>query len=249
MAVCGVCGSEIPAGTVFCPNCGTPAGKAKKGVNKKLIGIIGAAVAVVVVVILLIKVFGGSSNSPSGMFSDMEKTLNKRSASEKAFDALMLNTYDSAVEKEVTKALIESGVYDDYDSFSEMLKEEFEEMYDKFDDEYGDDWKVTIEVKKEKDLKKSSDEFERCEDKWDSYVERLEKYAERYEDMDDYEEAAEIYEKYAEKYEDYKVTEVKEVKVKVSIKGEDDKDSSEKTILFAKVNGKWICFEFNMLGL
>lgn len=245
MAICSTCGCEVPAGTVFCPSCGASVGKAKKGGAGKVIGIIVAIVAVAAIGVGAFFFLSGSSSSPEGMIKGLAKAMNKRGLSEKTMYAIAMNDYAMDAELDGMKAMIEAGIDDDYDSIKEAIEEEFGDLYEELDDEFGDDWKITVDVKSTKDIKKKDDKFERVEDRWDSFVESLENMAEWYEDYgdDDYEDLAEVYEKYAKKYNKYKVTEVKEVKAKLTIKGDDDKDSETVTMLFGKINGKWVCMD------
>lgn len=216
--------------------------------NKKLCGIIGGVVGAILLIVIITKIFGGGS--PQAQIKAMIKAYNKRSTSYSTIDKSYMNEYRAAVEK--TRLELQAK-YEmaDFDSLKEYAEDMLEDGFDEFDDEFGDDWKMSVEIKKVKDIKKSADEFERMEDYWDSFVEGLEDSAENYEDRADrtsdsdeedyYTELAEKYEKYANKYGKYKVTAVKEIKVKVSIKGDDDKDSETTTMYFAKVGGKWIC--------
>lgn len=215
--------------------------------NKKLCGIIGGVVAAIVLIIILVNVFG--SSGPESLMKSAIKGYNKRSTSYSVIEKEEMNSYKSDVYKQSKEIAIKCEV-DDYDSLNEYAEDYLEGRYESCDDRYGDDWKISIEIKKTKDYSSKDDEFEMIEERWEDYVEDLEDSAEYYEKRadstndDDYEEyytqLSEMYEKYANKYEKYKVTAVREIKVKITVKGDDDKYSDTETLYFAKINGKWV---------
>lgn len=220
--------------------------------NKKPLAIIaGAAAGVLLLIIILCVALGG--NGPESLIKKSVKASNKEKMSFNDVLAMNMNTYSNAVEEEVAKIRY-SKDYGEFNEDIESLKEYVEEYADDYadgmEDYYGDDWKITYDIKRVKKFDKDDDEFEECEDRWESYVESLEDSAEYYEDLADdeddddraemYEKLAKVYDKYAKKYDKKDVTAVREVKVKYTIKGDDEKESHTNEITFAKVGGKWV---------
>lgn len=243
MAVCSSCGSQVYGKTAYCPACGASVSSGKKG-SGKLIAIIAAIVIVVAAVVVCCFMFLGGGSGPDGMLKDAANAMNKRKVNASTYKSMLMNEYAAEYNEALIKAEIEDGLLE-YDDYEEYLNDFFEKMYEELDDEYGDDWKVSFEVKKSTDLKKKSDKFEKCEELWDELVSDIDWYADMFEDYG-YDESADVAADYAKKFKKYKLTEAREVKVKVEIKGDDDKDTETETIYFGKVNGKWVALNFDL---
>ena len=234
---CGQCGAQLDDNATFCTNCGANLGQSvqqsniqqqnvqpnvvpgfgavnngavavKKGSKKTIavVGVIAALVIILVVVLIIAFSLGGGYKAP---LNSMKKALEKgdgksvirMSISDKYYKALKDN--DDVVDEHF------DGDVDDYfDNIGDQLLKSME-------DRYGENIKVTYDIKKKKKIKKS--DLEDYQDDLQSQADRI--------DLDDYEP---------------KVTEGYELKVKLSVKGDDDKDSDTDDINVYKVDGDWV---------
>ena len=154
MKFCNHCGNQVLDEAVICPKCGCPiaetapveanapmgmnAAPVEKKSKKKLFLIGGIALAVIALIVVLVIVIV-SKNSLNGTVKAFVKAVNDRDA-EKVADLLYPEEVINIVEEE-------------YDDARDELVENVEDLFEDFDDYYGDDWEVDFKVKKIKDVK------------------------------------------------------------------------------------------------
>lgn len=149
--ICKRCGASFDDDTMFCTNCGSnefvsndaqqnyyAAPKAKKCCNKKLIGIIGAAVAVVLVVVLAISLFGGKPYQ-----SVLDTIIDGRLGDYSDYKDLAPEAYWEWYEDKY-----DVSIDDKLEEAQENAEDDLEDLKEK----YGDDFDVSIEVLREEEI-------------------------------------------------------------------------------------------------
>lgn len=258
---CPKCGSEIPDNAATCPNCNselapksesaqTQFGSSNSenngdgGKNKVIIfGIAGVAVVILIFIISLL--FRGSYKDP---VKELVKLCNKREESLLAYDKINQPDFLADYNKVYTTLLAKSDYGDDY-------KDEFEYVFDSWEDTYGDNFKLTIE--EIKDVEKiDKDDLEDYQDDMREYVEDKDDREDLVDDLEDsldyYEDEYDLsskdskkivkaYSKMLKKMAKVKVTKGYEMDIEIKIKGKDGSDKyKEKHVEILKVNGDWI---------
>lgn len=275
---CPKCGAQAPDGAVCCPNCGTnlnnaeQAGaanqnagaqemndnggagaydyiaasqtveptEAKKSFNPIIIVV--AAVAVIFVLLILRVLFAGSYKDP---VKDYVKLLNKQSHDYMSYQDLSQTKSQMKYAEQYSKIMDEEFDY---------YEDEWKELFDDWEDEYGSNFKVRVEfddVQKidKDDLKDMQKEFrELYEDKEDieEAVEELEDSLSYYVDNDDISKGdrKKLVSQYEKLLKDYKKTKVQkgyEADLVFTIKGKEGDDKYRmKNIAIYKINGKWL---------
>lgn len=128
----------------------------------------------------------------------------------------------------------------------EKAEETIEEMYDDFSDIYGEDWEVTCEIKRARELKGSS--LEEIEEYWDNMLDKFDDIVDNFERLSDfgeiseeeYEKLVEFHYQWQDDLKEMEVTEGYKLKVKLTIEGEYDKRDETEEIIVFKLGGKWI---------
>lgn len=152
---CNNCGNMVDDDAVFCTNCGATfeaapvpeeapqaPRKAKKPLNKKMIGMIVGVVAVVILAIVVISMIGGGSKSQfNGVISDMEAITNGD------FDDIL------DIAPEAYWEYLEDQDKDfDREDLAKDMEKDFKSESKNYKKEFGDDWKISLSVVDEKQL-------------------------------------------------------------------------------------------------
>ena len=209
-----------------------------------LIGV--AACFVIVIAVVLCLVLGGGYKQP---VNKLVSLVNSKSTDVNAYHTCISPSFVPETYKEAL-GLIKGG--DAKKELDDTIKEAFEEAYDGIEDEFGKNWKVSVEWKKNKKI--SDKDIKKLQDNYDSLIKTLEKAdlddEDTWEDIsdmldDEYDselntaKAAKMGENLLKKLDKFEITEGYEVKVKVTIKGKDDDDSTTMEANIVKANGKW----------
>lgn len=259
---CPKCGSQIPDNAAVCPQCGENLGAVPgnsvaqnnaafdngnaKGSKNKIIVAAVAVVAVIVVVILISVISGGNYKDP---VKQLVKLCNKREESVLAYNEINHPKYLADFEKVYEEAMANSDYDDDY-------KDTYEYVFDSWEDEYGDDFKLTVEEIKnvekidKDDLKDIQEDFREYDgedkDDRDEMIESMEDSLEYFEDeydlsKKDSKKILSSFKKLLKKMSKAKVTKGYEMDIEIKIQGEDGKARfKEKHVEVIKVNGDWI---------
>lgn len=199
-------------------------------------------VAVLLVVILAAKaLFGGSYKDP---IKSLCKSLNKQETNLDKYADVVLPKFAMDAYKDAMKVLKKS---DDGDDAMDEIEESLEGIYDGFEDEYGDHWKVSYEISKKTKLDK--DELEDIQDAYSDLRDYLdyidedtidELVDEDYISKSDGKTLEKCIEKLDKGLKKIKVSKGYKVKAKLKIKGDDDDDKETMEIYVIKVDGKWV---------
>lgn len=223
------------------PNAGgTPAGnnndKQSKFLGMAIVGV--AAIVVIVLVVLLFKaLFGGSYKSK---LDDAMDLINDRNTElddfvEVIFPGFIADAYHDAMD------IAESEDADEVEDMLENAQDALEDMYDEWEEQLGDDFEISYEVKKEEKL--DSDELEEIEDTYRDLADEipLEDIEDSLDDSgEDYaEDMYKVVKNLVEDLEDVSVSAGYEVKLKLTVKGKEDKKTEDFTVTFIKMNGDW----------
>lgn len=149
---CGKCGTNIPNGAVVCPTCGNPTGAQKKKpvVGKKLIAALIALAAVIALVIVLLNSCG--ANSPEGVVLDYWDAIVSGDG-EKIYKASNIEALFELVVDE--GEWDEDDLEDVRDEMIDYFDEYCDDLHDAYEEAYGDDWTLDVEIKKLTELKSS----------------------------------------------------------------------------------------------
>lgn len=251
-------GAPVPPpvnpGAVPPPMTAGPAPQAPAKNNNKTVGMIAvgavAVIAVVIIIALLSGIVGGGCKAP---VKNVVGLINRQSTDIYAYN----NTVQPAAFTNAFKSiegLMKGG--DAKDDIKENIEDSFDDIWDDFEDTYGDHWKISLEFTKVERFDK--DDLEDLQDQWEDELDDLEDsdyddedtweyladYLDDEKDTDfDADKAASVFEKVINKLDSMKLTAAYEVKVKVTIKGSDDKDSETFKLTVVKVGGKWIIYD------
>lgn len=260
---CPNCGTEISDSAVICTSCGANVAESNnqsgKGIEsflegkdkKTLIAAVAAAAAVVLIVVVVIAVtlLGNNYKTP---VKKMVKLLNKKAESSLDYNELLCAPYEASYRK--THAQIMEK-YDDYTDDYGKVKDAYEYVIDDFEDEYGDDYKITIKKIKnvdkmdkddlediQDDIREPYEDKDDIEDAVDDMEDSLEYYEDEYDiSAKDSKKIVKAYEKYLKAQAKAKVSKGYEMTVEFKVKGEDGHaEYKAKNIQVIKINGKWV---------
>ena len=218
-----------------------------------LIAVVAAGVVVAIIMICaLVSLLGGGYKTP---VNTLIKNVNKRSTNVESYIGAFAPKFVTNTYKEVT-GIIKSTSKEAYEDMNEAINEGIEDLFDDLEDEYGDDFKVSIEYTKTEKLDK--DELDDFEDSWEDVADLLSKADidddDIYEDLsdefdDEYDveisgknqkKLVKLAEDLIDDCENVKITEGYHIKAKITIKGDEDKDTEKVEFYILKVNGQWI---------
>lgn len=276
MKFCPNCGAELADDAGFCGACGTKltvegtneAAPEKKagGIDKKFVGIICVAIAVVVAIVILITRLAGGGykkavkeyfaffNNKQTDAMELEKLTTMKA--EYDFEKVCLDVFAKAADDEedaLDLASMIAGVGD--------RTEFYEDLYDDFEDTYGKNWKITYEIKKEKEIKKSDlkdiqesinedgedtldefGDFDDFEDEIDDLIDMLEDEYDASMSKSDFKKIFKGMEDAAKAMSKAKVTEGYNLTVKCTIEGKEDKGKGECNFKALKIDGDWVLY-------
>ncbi|MBQ3513704.1 MAG: hypothetical protein IJA32_07895 [Lachnospiraceae bacterium] len=224
--------------------------------KKTIIGLVAAAAVVVVLgILLVVSLAGGGYKKPVDKIC---KTINKQ---EKDIDKLVgafLPDFADDAYSDFMKIMKDSDeVADAY----EEAEDSMEELYESLEDSFGDDVKVTYEIKKKEKMDKDDleDIEETIHDFYDSYLDEI---VDKIDDMDsdDWEDMADdldiseskakkvgkVIKSFAKELEKAKVSSGYTLKVKIKIEGDEDDASETFKFNVIKVNGDWMIDYFTL---
>lgn len=230
--------------------------KAQKESKNNNIGIIAVAAAGLLIVILLIvglsRLLGGGYKAP---LKNLVRNVNKQSADVEGYLSCIAPGFAVNLYKDVY-GIIKSADKNAIKDYDEAVADRIEDIYDDIADKYGDDFKLTYEIRNaehldDRDIKKIEDTYEDLFDLIDDKID--------YKDEDIYEDLADkldddadislsksqirklqsAVESFMGKLDDFKIQDAYEVKVRFVIEGEEGSDKKTATFYIIKVNGKW----------
>lgn len=230
--------------------------KAQAESKNSNIGIITVAavvlLAIILVIVLLSNLLGGGYEGP---LKRLRNNFNKQSADVESYLSCIAPDFAVSLYKDVYGIFrsADKGAIEDFD---DALTEEFEDFFEDIADEYGDDFKLTYEIRNaeqldDRDIKDIAEFYEDLFDLIDDNID--------YEDEDIYEDLADELEDLADislsksqirklqnavesfmgKLKDLKIQDAYEVKVRFVLEGEDGSDKETATFYIIKVNGDW----------
>ena len=240
-------GNDAPANTNPAFGAAPNANAAKKKINPALIGGIAVGAVVLIALIIVIIMSLGAYKKP---INTLVGLVNKKSTNVPAYLDCMAPSFVSSSYKSLLGTLKGGDAKKELD---EAIKDGTDDLWDSFEDEYGKNWKITVEFKDADKLsnKKLDDVKERWEDlakllgkadldDEDTYEGLADMLDDKYDTELNTKQVASILGKLADQMDDVKITAGYEVDVKLTISGKDGKDSDKMTIYVIKVNGKWI---------
>ncbi|MBR6257161.1 MAG: zinc ribbon domain-containing protein [Lachnospiraceae bacterium] len=205
-----------------------------------------AACFVIVIAVVLVLVLGGGYKKP---INKLVSLVNSKSTDVNAYMNCISPSFVSETYKEAL-GLIKGG--DAKSELTDAINDTADDAWDSLKDEFGKDWKVSVEFKKNK--KMSDKDLEKLQKNYDSLAKTLEGLdlddEDTWEDIadwldDEYDtelntaKAAKMGENLLKKLDNFKITEGYEVKVKVNIEGKDKKESETMEANVIKANGQW----------
>lgn len=224
-----------------------------KNTTVGLIAVVAAAaVALIILICILASALGGGYKKP---IKTIVANLNRQNTNVTSYlecfaPKFVVTAYDDFY------SIIKSTSKDAVEDLDDEIADLFDEMFDDLEDTYGDDYRITIEYKKVEKLDK--DDLEDIEDAYsdisdmladadiddDDFFEDLsdeldDEYGDEISDKN-IDKLVKIGERLVDGFDDVNITAGYSVKLKVTIKGEDDKDSETIEFNVIKVNGKWI---------
>mgnify|MGYP002856065623 CR=1 FL=1 len=228
--------------------------EAKKGSKNAKIGIIAICAAVVLLLIILVAVIS-SAGGYKRPIKNLVNTVNHHSTKVPDFLENVAPKFAVTAYNDAYKLLAGTDLKSDME---DGLAEMFENLYDDLEDEYGSDFKVSVEFRDSKEM--SDRDIKDLNNDYDDLYEMLDKSDFDWEDKYTYEDLAEnledeydvelssselkklqkIVTTFVENLEKMEITAGYEVSIKVSIEGEDGHDSEKLTINVIKVDGNWI---------
>ncbi|MBR1472084.1 MAG: zinc ribbon domain-containing protein [Lachnospiraceae bacterium] len=242
---------SIPAGASTAPD----AAVSKKPKKTMIIGIAAVAAVVVIALILILVLAGGSYKKP---IRNLVGLANKRSQNVTDYLDCVTPAFVGSSYKSFLGCLKGGDAKKELDK---GLGDIFEDTFDDFEDDYGKNWKISIEwrdadklsSKKLKDIQENWEELADAladldlddEDTWESLADLLD---DEYETTLDTKQFAKLAGKLVDQIENAKITAGYEVEIKLTIQGKDDKDTAKLTLNVIKVNGKWIIDPISFAG-
>ena len=219
----------------------------KKKKNGLFLIVGGVAVCfIVVIAVVLCLVLGGGYKKP---VNKLVSLVNSKSTNVGAYMECITPSFVPETYKEAL-GLLKGG--DAKDELNDTINDAFDEAFDGIEEQFGKNWKVSVEWKKNKKL--SDKELEKLQKSYDSLSKTLDSI--KIDDEDTWEDiadaiddefdteintakAAKMGENLMKKLDNFKITDGYEIKVKVNIEGKDDKDSQTMSANVIKANGKW----------
>lgn len=211
-----------------------------------IIGGVAACLVIAVIVVLVLVLGGGGYKKP---INKLVGLVNSQSTDVNAYMNCISPSFVSETYKEAL-GLIKGG--DAKSELTDAINDAADEAWDGIKDEFGKDWKVSVEYKKNKKL--SDKDLEKLQKNYDSLAKTLDKMKlddeDTWEDIadwldDEYDtelntaKAAKMGENLLKKLDNFKITDGYEVKVKVNIEGKDKKESETMEANVIKANGQW----------
>ena len=205
---------------------------------------IPAAVGVVILLVVILAakaLFGGSYKDP---IKSLCKNLNKQETNLDKYADVVLPKFAMDAYKDAMKVAKNS---DGGDDFMDEIEESLEDVYDGFEDDYGDGWKVSYEISKKTKLDK--DELEDIQDAYGDLRDYLDYFDEDaidelvdedYISKSDGKTLEKCIEKLDKGLKKIKISKGYKVKAKMKIEGDDDDDKETMEIYVVKANGKWV---------
>lgn len=222
------------------PNAGNMPEGNNDNKNKVIgIAIVGvAAIVVIVLLVLLIKaLFGGGYTSK---IDDAVDLINDRSTELDDYIDVALPGFVADAYHDLMDIAEDEGEEEMEDAL-DNAKDSLEEMYDALEEQYGKDFEVSYEVLKEEKL--DDDELEEIADTYKDLADEipLDELEDALDDEagDAAEDLYKVIENLVDDMSDIKVSAGYEVKLKLTIEGEEDDDTQKVTLTFIKVNGDW----------
>lgn len=227
-----------------------------KGSSIKAVIVLVAAVAAVLLLgVLLIASLGGGYKKP---LDKICKTINKQEKDIDKLVSVFLPDFAGDAYADLMKIMRDNDeVADAYDEVEDSV----EELYESLEDSYGDDVKISYEIKKKEKMDKDDleDIEETIHDFYDGY---LEKVVDEIDDMDsdDWEDLADeldiseskakkagkVVKNFSKELEKAKVSAGYTLKVKIKIEGDDDDTNETLEFNVIKVNGDWMIDYFTL---
>lgn len=212
-------------------------------VKKTKIILFGAIAAVVLIFIIFIciSLFGGGYKKT---INDLVDYYNNRSTSTEFFN---LTTWGKAggeygiVSSEISMRSLGDDYDEDdlYDDWKERIAKRMESTYDRYDDAYGSNWKISYEIKSVSKIR--DHKMEELQEEWDSFVEYGEEGLEQFEEKDNIsEKALQKLEKIVEKMKKKKITTGYKIKINLIIEGDEDDKKISTTLYVVKIGGDWV---------
>lgn len=230
----------------------------EKNKNTKvgLIAIIaGAAVFLILLIVFVASLLGGGYKTP---IKQLINNMNKHSMDVDSYIECFAPGYVVTAYNDVIAVFNGTDFGDD---FADEMNDTFERMYDHLEDEYGDDYRVSFEVKKAEHM--DDDDIEDLEEYWtdlydslddmdltdDDTYEDLQEELEDYYDTDltdsDIKKLQKAITSFMKDFKNFHIQDAYEVKIKLSIEGDDGDDSDTITLNVIKVNGNWFIDPFS----
>jgi len=253
---CSNCGAKLAPGQEFCSECGArvemsaPAAATKVSAgevfakNKKLIlgsaiGV-GALVLIGIIIFVVLKLVGGSGYKKA--ITEAEKAINNRVTGEDIRDiGVSYGKVASKYYKALDQIYIIANYDDDEEDYWDDVNERYERVYEEFDRKFGDDWKVTIEIRDAEQF--SNSEIKSAQRSYENWVENKIDNVKSLKDNYIYDVDADYFKDLKsslEKIEDYQVTDGYTLKCKIYIEGEDGDDEEKENFTVIKINGTWV---------
>ncbi len=251
-------GAADPNGTNFAQNGaevnGAPApagGLDLKKINLKDPKILGMCACAVVALIVLIILISSAANGYKKPVNQLVSLANKRSTNVVAYMECATPKFVSSSFKSLM-GCIKGG--DAKKELEGTIKDAFEDAWDDAEDEFGKNWKISIEWK---DADKLSDKkLDDLKDQWENLADMVEKFElddednwesisdmldDKYDSSLNTKQAASIMEKFVKQLGDAKIQAAYNVDLKLTIRGKDGKDTTKiEDLIIVKVNGQWI---------
>lgn len=230
---------------------------AKEKNKNKNIGILAVACGAVIVLILLIALFASAlGGGYKGPIKTLINNLNRGNTKVESYLSCVLPGFAVDAYSDIYSLMrsVDKDAVADYD---DDLLDAFEDAFDDLADEYGDNYKITYEIRdaerlSSRDIKDIEDAYEDLFDTIDSLIDWEDEdfYEDLADDLEDYydlelsnsqiKKLQKIVENFMNSLENMKIQDAYEVEVKLTIQGEDGKDTQKITFYVIKVNGKWI---------
>ena len=220
-----------------------------------MIAVIAAAAAVllIILIIIIVNVAGGSYKTP---IKKLVNNINKQNSSIESYLSCVTPKFVTGTYSDIYSLIkkVDADVVEDYD---DAVTDYFEDMFDDLEVAYGDNYKVTVEYRDAEridshDLKDISDIYEDMyddlneevdfsdEEIYDDLAEELESEYDLELKTGDLDKLQSIMESFMKDFKNIKITDGYEVEIKISIEGDEGRDSEKITFNVIKVNGTWI---------
>ena len=235
----------MPAGDAAAANNAAQNAKQKKTTTYIIIAA-AAALALIAIVVVVLLLFSGGYKQPINKAIGL---ANKQSSDVGAYLDCVAPSYVSTAYKDLLGCIKGGDAKKELDN---AIKDGFEDIFDEFEDEYGKNWKISVEFKKatrlkKKDLKEIQESYEDLgealekaklddDDIWDKISDAVD---DEYDSEINTDKAIKTVETLIDNLGKTKVTDGYDVKMKLSIKGKDDDEDTTVTVKVVKANGKW----------